>query len=1018
MSGEEKSTILIVDDSPANLELLSDFLEDSGFNLLAAEDGHTALEIAAKENPDLILLDVMMPNLDGFETCRRLKANRATKEIPVIFSTALSETEDKVKAFKIGAADYVTKPFEFAEILARINTHLSIRKLQKSLLEQNQQLQQENIRRRRVLDALQESRQRYRVLADYSTDMISQQSPEGVYRYVSPACRMLLGYEIEEMIGQSMYNYFHPEDLEAIQELHSVTQKWPPEFTVTYRARRKDGHYIWLETTCQTITDPSSGIDKEIIAVSRNVTERIEAEEALKEARNELERRVEERTAELARANAILRGEITERMRIEAELQAYSEELRATNEALAHMDKLKDEFLANTSHELRTPLNGIIGIAESMLDGAAGALSPKQMYNLSIVVSSGRKLARLVNDILDFAKLKHQELDLDLKPVDLRAVTAVVFTLAQPLADRKRVQLLNRIAPDVPLVKADETRVQQVMHNLVGNAIKFTEEGTVTVAASAQDDMLVITVSDTGIGIPAEKFESIFESFEQVDASTTRTYGGTGLGLSISKQLVELHGGSIWVESEVGQGSHFYFSLPLAEEVRDDAYVARGPDSSSPALSTVWPDAEAVLRPTSEELAENRDFNILVVDDDLVNVQVLTNYLSVQNYGVVQAFDGFEALEALEEVEPDLILLDIMMPRMSGYEVCQKVRARYPANELPIVLLTAKDQIKDLLAGFEAGANDYLTKPFDKNELLARTKTHLRLAKINAAYGRFVPHEFLRFLEKESIVDVNLGDQVRSEMTILFSDIRSFTSLSESMTPQENFNFLNAYLGRVSPVIRQNNGFIDKYIGDTVMALFPDKAEDALQAAIGMRRELLYYNAYRQERGYKPIDIGAGIHTGYIMLGTIGESKRMEGTVISDAVNLTSRLEGLTKVYGASIIISQHALFSLSQPTSYQFRFLDRVQVKGKKEPVSIFEIFDGDPDEIKTLKLETSPDFEKGLLYYHNQEFVAAKSHFEQVLRQNPEDKAAHLYLKRISYFIEYGVPPGWEGIEALTEK
>ena len=252
MSDEEKSTILIVDDNPTNVELLSDFLENSGYNLLIAEEGHAALELAANEQPDLILLDIMMPGLDGFETCRRLKADRATKEIPVIFSTALTDTEDKVKAFAIGAADYITKPFEFAEILARIETHLSIRKLQKSLLKQNVELQQENINRRRVLDALKESRQRYRVLADYSTDMISQQSPDGIYRYVSPACQMLLGYDIEEMIGHSMYDFFHPEDLEAIQELHAVTQKWPPEFTVTYRARRKDGNYIWLETTCQT----------------------------------------------------------------------------------------------------------------------------------------------------------------------------------------------------------------------------------------------------------------------------------------------------------------------------------------------------------------------------------------------------------------------------------------------------------------------------------------------------------------------------------------------------------------------------------------------------------------------------------------------------------------------------------------------------------------------------------------------------------------------------------------------
>ena len=1014
---QEKETILIVDDNPFNVELLATYLQNVGYHVVIAEDGAQAFDRAKVTNPDLILLDVMMPGIDGYETCRRLKQNETSRDIPVIFMTVLDETEDKVKGFEAGAVDYITKPFEYAEILARINIHLSIRRLHRTLQEQNTQLQQENIRRRRVLDALQDSRQRYRLLAEYSTDMISQQTPEGVYRYVSPACRRLLGYEIEELIGRSFYDFFHPDDLQAIRELREVTQQWPPEFTITYRARCQDGSYIWLESTTQTIPDPKTGQELELISVSRNVTERIEAEEALKEARNELERRVEERTAELAQANVILKEEIAERKRVEVELQAYSEELKAMNEALAHLDKLKDEFLANTSHELRTPLNGIIGIAESMLDGAAGSLTPKQMYNLSIVVSSGQKLANLVNDILDFSKLKHQELHLNLKPVDLRAITEIVFSLAQPLANRKTLALVNQIPPDVPLVRADEGRIQQVMHNLVGNAIKFTEEGSISVSASVQADMLAVTVTDTGIGIPLGKFETIFQSFEQVDASTTRTYGGTGLGLSISKQLVELHGGTIQVESELGQGSCFTFTLPLVSESGDELEASQAAETELVSKRLLL-EVEAVQTPTSEELAENKDFNILVVDDDLVNVQVLTNYLSLQNYGVVQAFDGLEALEAMEEVEPDLVLLDIMMPRMSGYEVCQKIRTRHPANELPIVLLTAKDQIKDLLAGFEAGANDYLTKPFDKNELLARVKTHLRLAKINAAYGRFVPHELLRFLEKESIVEVKLGDQVRSEMTVLFSDIRSFTTLSESMTPQENFNFLNAYLGRVSPLIRQYNGFIDKYIGDAVMALFPYQAEDALRAAIAMRQELTKYNSYRQQHGRMPIDIGTGIHTGYLMMGTIGESKRMEGTVISDAVNLASRLEGLTKLYGAPIIISQPSLFKLSQPTQYHFRFLDRVQVKGKQEPVSVFEIFDGDPEDVVELKLATNTDFEKGLLFYHSQEFVAAKSHFEQVLARNPSDKAAQLYLKRTAYFIEYGAPPDWEGIEAITEK
>jgi two-component system sensor histidine kinase ChiS len=237
------------------------------------------------------------------------------------------------------------------------------------------------------------------------------------------------------------------------------------------------------------------------------------------------------------------------------------------------------------------------------------------------------------------------------------------------------------------------------------------------------------------------------------------------------------------------------------------------------------------------------------------------------------------------------------------------------------------------------------------------------------------------------------------------------------MSPQDNFNFLNAYLRRVSPIIRQYNGFIDKYIGDAVMALFPEKTEQALQAAIDMRQEILRYNEKRVKQGYEPIDIGTSIHTGSLMLGTIGEQERMESTVISDDVNLAFRLEGLTKLYGAPIVISQETLFGLDQPTQYQFRFLDRVLVKGKKEAVSVFEIFDGDPPEIVDLKLETRTDFEKGLLYYHSQEFVKAQEHFGQVLKCNPDDKAAQLYMKRATYFQQYGVPLNWEGVEALAD-
>jgi two-component system sensor histidine kinase ChiS len=201
-----------------------------------------------------------------------------------------------------------------------------------------------------------------------------------------------------------------------------------------------------------------------------------------------------------------------------------------------------------------------------------------------------------------------------------------------------------------------------------------------------------------------------------------------------------------------------------------------------------------------------------------------------------------------------------------------------------------------------------------------------------------VPREFLKFLEKESIIDVQLGDQVQREMTILFSDIRSFTTLSESMTPKQNFDFLNAYLKRVSPVIRNNSGFIDKYIGDAIMALFPEVPDDALRAAVDMQKQVYDYNLKRQKSGHLPIAIGIGIHTGNIMLGMIGEEQRLEGTVISDAVNLAARLESLTKVYGASILISGQTLSKLDNATDYNCRFIDKVQVKGKTERIAVLK--------------------------------------------------------------------------------
>ena len=689
-------------------------------------------------------------------------------------------------------------------------------------------------------------------------------------------------------------------------------------------------------------------------------------------------------------------------------------ELEEKNSALEQLDKFKDEFLANTSHELRTPLNGIIGLAESMIDGATGKMTADQTHNLGMIASSGRRLSNLVNDILDFSKLKHYDLELDITAVDMRVISDIVLALSKPLVNPQTVTLINGIGRTIPPVAGDKNRLQQIMHNLVGNAVKFTETGSVTLSAIEKQGMVEITVADTGIGIPPEKLEDIFTSFEQVDASTVREYGGTGLGLSITKQLIELHGGQIWVESAVGQGSRFTFTMPVSpkslrkKRSKTDEKLVR-------VRAYVEPQVINALTPA----AGADHFTILVVDDEPVNRQVLVNQLSLYNYVVLQAKDGPEALNVVKNIRPDLILLDVMMPKMSGYEVCARLRETYSPAEMPVVMLTAKNQVSDLVAGFEAGANDYLPKPFSKSELLARIQTHLRLVKVNASYARFVPYEILNILGKESIVDVQLGDQVEGEMTVMFSDIRSFTSLSEQMSPKESFDFINGFLGNIGPIIRKSNGFIDKYIGDAVMAIFPDRADDAVQAAIAIQKQLSRHNAERQGAGQIPIEVGIGIHTGQLMLGTIGEVERMEGTVIADAVNTAARMEGLTKRYGVNIVISGDTLSRLQAPDQYNHRILDRVKVKGRLQAVSLYGIFDGDTPEQISLKRQTQPAFESGWDRYYAKSFGEAQEYFHRVLEHDPTDKSAQLYLERAANFLRHGIPHDWEAmVETLTEK
>jgi class 3 adenylate cyclase len=310
-----------------------------------------------------------------------------------------------------------------------------------------------------------------------------------------------------------------------------------------------------------------------------------------------------------------------------------------------------------------------------------------------------------------------------------------------------------------------------------------------------------------------------------------------------------------------------------------------------------------------------------------------------------------------------------------------------------------------------------LEKAFN-NMIQNLLKARFKLQELISSYRRFFPHEFLTHLNKNSITDLNLGDAIKENMCILFSDLRNFTAISEQMTPEESFSFLNSYFNQIAPIIKKHSGFIDKFIGDAMMALFASEPDKALQAAIDIFDRLKKYNNILENKGQSPVKMGIGIHFGSMILGTIGEEMRMDTTVISDAVNLASRLEGMTKIYDTPLIISESVYNNLKEPENFAIRMIDKVRAKGKKEAVIIFEVYDMDPPEILNKKADALKFFQKGLELYYLKKIKEAKELFEKSLSIYTEDKVSKIYIRRCTYYLEKGMDDDWDGIAKLDIK
>jgi class 3 adenylate cyclase/FixJ family two-component response regulator len=408
---------------------------------------------------------------------------------------------------------------------------------------------------------------------------------------------------------------------------------------------------------------------------------------------------------------------------------------------------------------------------------------------------------------------------------------------------------------------------------------------------------------------------------------------------------------------------------------------------------------------------------ILCVDDEPTVLSGLKRELKAalgNEWAIETAEGGEDALELFDELLEDncevpLVISDYIMPDLKGDRVLTRIHEKSPKTIK--IMLTGQADLEGVTNAINtANLYRYIAKPWQAQDLILTIREglnsyyqekqiaeqHEKLKQLNQSLAQFVPYQFLNCLDKSSITEVQLGDCVEQEMSILFSDIRDFTTLSEQMTPKDNFQFINAYLSRMEPAIIDHCGFIDKYIGDAIMALFGQQADDAVRAGIAMLQQLAEYNTTRTTTERLPIRIGIGINTGILMLGTVGGRFQMAGTAISDAVNIAARLEGLTKQFGVPMLISHETFTKLKNPEEFHIRSIARLKVKGKSNPVTIFEVFDVDPLEIKTKKLATKERFEQALFLFQEGELTRASELFSSCLESNPRDSIAQIYRDR----------------------
>ncbi|MEA4935645.1 MAG: response regulator [Paludibacter sp.] len=684
----ETIKILAIDDNNDNLITLKALIRESFPNAetLMAQNGIDGIEMAAVAEPDVILLDIIMPDMDGFDVCKKLKAFRKTADIPVVFLTAIKiDKENRIKALEAGGDGFLSKPVDESELTAQIRAMAKIRKaalkkkdekqeLERLVEERTRELQnthnatlkllqffkQENERRKKSEAALKNSEEQIKLFkqaVDSSSVVITITDVEGKIIYANPYFLKTTGYSYEEILGNNpriLKSGHQPKEFyKDLWDTILSGKVWIGEIL----NKKKNGELYWVKAVISPILN-SKGIITNFVAVKENITQS----------------------------------------------RQMMEDLMKAKEKAEESDKLKTAFLANMSHEIRTPMNGILGFAELLKE--PGLTVEDQQKYIRIIERSGVRMLNIINNIVDISKIEAGLMDVKIQESDINEQIDYIYTFFKPEVEAKGIQLMHKeaLSKNNAVILTDREKLFAILTNLVKNAIKYSEKGCIEfgyVASAGTGDepeTLTFYVKDTGIGIRKDKIDIIFDRFRQVSEGSNRNYEGVGLGLSITKAYVEMLGGKIWVESEEGLGSCFYFTLPYR--------------TSS---------GEVVEKQNKKIFSDKKkgkiaNLKILIAEDDETAEWLLSTTLKSLSSSILAAKNGAEAVELCRNhPDIDLIMMDIRLPGMDGYEATRIIRT---FNKKVIIFAqTAYGLSCDRNNSIGAGCNEHISKPINKNDL-------------------------------------------------------------------------------------------------------------------------------------------------------------------------------------------------------------------------------------------------------------------------------------------------------------